>query len=176
MAAKPKMITCTCGNTELERISVRLPLNNNPRGESLALVALRCAGNGCGRVTFRPEEAAKIEEAIQNPAEPIVAAPIDNAQSGQNAQNGHSSQNGNNPQNHIPRTIAALFERVYKERLVYKVIAERDPNCPHLFEALKSNPQVCAGITDAFGRVYERIDANEDLLTALQTLPSVAAE
>ena len=170
MAAKPKMITCTCGNTELERISVRLPLSNNPRGESLALVALRCAGNGCGRVTFRPDESAKVEEGVEKPAEQIAAVPD------QNTQNGLNTQNGHNPQNHIPRTIAALFERVYKERLVYKVIAERDPNCPHLFEALKSNPQVCAGITDAFGRVYERIDANEDLLTALQTLPSVAAE
>jgi hypothetical protein len=154
MAAKPKMLTCTCGNTELDRISVRVQLSNDPKGESLALMALRCGGNGCGRVTFRPDETAKTEIQLEKPAEP-VAAPA---------------------QNQTPKTIAALFERVYKERLVYKVIAERDPNCPHLVEALKSNPQVCAGITSAFGQVYQRIDANEDLLVALQTLPSIPAE
>jgi hypothetical protein len=73
------------------------------------------------------------------------------------------------------RNIAALFERVYKERLVYKAIAERDPNCPQLFEALKNNAQVCAGINTAFGQVYQRLEAKEDLLAALEALPSMAA-
>ena len=75
-----------------------------------------------------------------------------------------------------PKGVAALFERVYTERLVYKAIAERDPNCPNLFDALKKNDQICSGITAAFGHVYQRLDANEDLLTALKSLPTLAGQ
>lgn len=165
MAQKPKMLTCTCGNTELDRISVRLPLTNGRQGESLALVALRCGGSGCGRVTFRPDENANAETQPEKPAEKTP----EKAQERPIPTNGHVSANGNGPRN-----IAELFERVYKERLVYKAIAERDPNCPQLFEALKNNPQVCAGINSAFGQVYQRLEAKEDLFAALQTLPSMA--
>jgi len=163
MAQKPKMLTCTCGNTELDKLSVRLTLSDSVDGKSLPLVALICGGSGCGRVTFRPDEAAKTEEepAKIKQDEPRTSARPDLA----------ASTNG-----HGPKRIAALFERIYKERLVYKAIAERDPNCPKLFEALQDNPQVCAGITHAFGQIYQRIDANEDLLAALQTLPSMASQ
>ena len=51
-----KMLTCTCGNTELEKIGVRLHLSQNGNGKSLPLVALMCRGSGCGRVTFRPDD------------------------------------------------------------------------------------------------------------------------
>lgn len=161
MAQKPKMLTCTCGNTELDRINVRLPLTKDPQGESLALIALRCGGSGCGRVTFRPDENARVEAQPETTPAKIEERTV--------RPNGHASTNGNGQ-----RSIAALFERVYKERLVYKAIAERDPNCPQLFEALKNNPQVCAGINSAFGQVYQRLEAKEDLLSALQTLPSIA--
>lgn len=161
MAQKPKMLTCTCGNTELNRISVRLPLAKGAAGESLALTALMCAGSGCGRVTFRPDENAHSEAQPEKTPEKTAERAL--------------STNGRGHANGHPRNIAALFERVYKERLVYKAIAERDPNCPQLFEALKNNPQVCAGINTAFGQVYQRLEAKEDLLAALQTLPSMAA-
>jgi len=163
MAQKPKMLTCTCGNTELNRISVRLPLTKGAPGATLALVALMCAGSGCGRVTFRPDENATQETQPEKAPEKIAErTPASNG-------NGHGHVHGQQ------RNIAVLFERVYKERLVYKAIAERDPNCPQLFEALKNNPQVCAGINTAFGQVYQRLEAKEDLLAALQGLPSMAA-
>lgn len=160
MPQKPKMLTCTCGSTELDKVSVRVPLNNSADGKSLPLFALLCGGSGCGRVTFRPDETAKTEaepakiKEDETPTNPPVVA----------------STNG-----HGPQSIAALFERVYTERLVYKAIAERDPNCPKLFEALKGNPQICAGIKNAFVQINRRIDANEDLLAVLQTLPSMAS-
>src|SRR5215469_1134124 len=159
--AKPKMLTCTCGNTELNRISVRLPLTKGAPGATLALVALMCAGSGCGRVTFRPDENANQETQPEKAPEKTVEKAL--------------STNGHGPVNGHQRNIAALFERVYKERLVYKAIAERDPNCAQLFEALKNNAQVCAGINTAFGQVYQRLEAKEDLLAALQGLPSMAA-
>ena len=161
MAQKPKMLTCTCGNTELNRINVRLPLAKGATGESLALIAFMCAGSGCGRVTFRPDENAALEPQPEKAPEKTAERTLPT--------NGHGPVNGHQ------RNIAALFERVYKERLVYKAIAERDPNCPQLFEALKNNPQVCAGINTAFGQVYQRLEAKEDLLAALQTLPSMTA-
>ena len=43
-----KMLTCTCGNTELEKIGVRVHLSQNGNGKSLPLVALMCRGSGCG--------------------------------------------------------------------------------------------------------------------------------
>ena len=101
-----------------------------------------CAGSGCGRVTFRPDENASQEVQPEKPPEKTAEKAY--------STNGHAPVNGHQ------RNIAALFERVYKERLVYKAIAERDPNCPQLFEALKNN-----------------LEAKEDLLAALQTLPSM---
>jgi hypothetical protein len=77
------------------------------------------------------------------------------------------------PEPHGPKRIANLFERVYTERLVYKAIAERDPNCTQLFAALKVNPEICASIAEAFANVNQQLDANEDLLSVLESLPSL---
>jgi hypothetical protein len=63
---------------------------------------------------------------------------------------------------------------VYTERLVYKAIAERDPNCSQLCEALKINPEIRASIAETFANVNQRLDANEDLLAVLESLPSLS--
>src|SRR5689334_5923074 len=141
-----KSLTCTCGNTELEKIPVRLQIIPNGNGsKALPLVALMCRGSGCGRVTFRPDESAK---------EPEQEAPARPAQT--------SSQR-----------IAALFERVYTERLVYKAIAERDPACAQLFDALKTNPEIRASIAETFSKVEERLASGEELVLILEGLPSI---
>ena len=221
MPLKPKMLSCTCGNTDLERIAVRLHMTSDD-GKSLALVALLCRGDGCGRVTFRPQETAKADTdlaAIKHSGDHQIreaahvgegarliegARLVESAKFVEGARLVESAKlvegpkldqsyksdegarlverpkrldisNGNGAKPEAAsKGIAALFERVYTERLVYKAIAERDPNCPKLFQALRQNEQVCSGITQAFGQVYQRIEANEDLLTALQSLPSIA--
>lgn len=143
-----KSLTCTCGNTELEKIPVRLQMLPNGNGsKALPLVALMCRGSGCGRVTFRPDESAK-EATEEAPAKPEQT----------------SSQR-----------IAALFERVYTERLVYKAIAERDPACAQLFEALKTNPEIRGSITETFAKVDERLLVGEELVIVLEGLPSIKA-
>jgi hypothetical protein len=144
-----KMLTCTCGNTELEKVGVRLHMGQNGNGKSLPLVALVCRGSGCGRVTFRPDENAGSEEPHTLP----VTASV--------------------PPGDASKRITALFERVYTERLVYKAIAERDPACHQLFEALKTNPEIRASIVDTFSRVQERLAAGEELAAVLETLPSI---
>lgn len=206
MASKNKMITCTCGNTDLEKISISLQSTEN--GKTLALFALICRGDGCGRVTFRPQETPKSESA--QPGKPVnghfaesarviegaklvesvrsVAGPkieegtrlIESPRLVESArlietQKETDSPAKENGRNGGPKSVAELFERVYTERLVYKAIAERDPSCPDLFEALRKNDQICSGISAAFGQVYKRLEANEDLLTALQSLPSLSA-
>ena len=141
-----KSLTCTCGNTELEKIPVRLQMvPNGNGGKALSLVALMCRGSGCGRVTFRPDESTK-EAPEEAPAKPPET----------------SSQR-----------IAALFERVYTERLVYKAIAERDPACAQLFDALKTNPEIRASITETFAQVDERLSAGDELVLVLEGLPSI---
>jgi len=206
MSQKNRMITCTCGNTDLEKIGVRLQLTGED-GKTLSLFALLCRGDGCGRVTFRPQESPKPESNLASkPAnghftesarviegarlvegaklvEPASVAEgarlVDSAKFVEGARLIESpkkieTRDRDLRQNAGPKGVAALFERVYTERLVYKAIAERDPNCPNLFDALKRNDQICSGITSAFGRVYERLEANEDLLAVLQSLPSLA--
>ena len=141
-----KMLTCTCGNTELEKIPVRLQMLPNGNGsKALPLVALMCRGSGCGRVTFRPDEASK---------EAVEEAPV-------------------KPPPTASQRIATLFERVYTERLVYKAIAERDPACSQLFEALKTNPEIRASITETFASVEERLAGGEELVAVLEGLPSI---
>lgn len=206
MSQKNRMITCTCGNTDLEKIGVRLQLTGED-GKTLSLFALLCRGDGCGRVTFRPQESPKSENnLVSKPAnghftesarviegarlvegaklvEP--ASVVDGARLVDSAKFVEGASLIETPEktetttkdlrkNEGPKGVAALFERVYTERLVYKAIAERDPNCPNLFDALRKNDQICSGITTAFGRVYERLEANEDLLDVLQSLPSLA--
>jgi hypothetical protein len=145
-----KSLTCTCGNTQLEKIPVRLQMIPNGNGsKALSLVALMCRGDGCGRVTFRPDESTKEvseETAAEIPAKPPLTA---------------------------GQRIAALFERVYTERLVYKAIAERDPACAQLFEALKTNPEIRASIAETFANVDQRLAAGEELVTVLEGLPSI---
>lgn len=157
-----KMLTCTCGNTELEKIGVRLHLSQNGNGKSLPLVALMCRGSGCGRVTFRPDDngvALMVQEEPHSESRP-ESLPEPHPES--------------RPEPHGPKRIAALFERVYTERLVYKAIAERDPNCSQLCEALKINPEIRASIAETFANVNQRLDANEDLLAVLESLPSLS--
>jgi len=212
MTHKTKMVTCTCGNTDLEKIGVRLQLTGED-GRTLSLFALICRGDGCGRVTFRPQEAPKSESAqgskpvnghFTESARVIEGARLvessrfeegarlvesqkmeegarftDSAKFVEGARLVETPKKTEVAAREISdngglKGVAALFERVYTERLVYKAIAERDPNCPSLFDALKKNEQICSGITAAFGQVYQRLDANEDLLTALQSLPSLA--
>lgn len=212
MTNKSKMATCTCGNTDLEKIGVRLQLTGED-GRTLSLFALICRGDGCGRVTFRPQEAQKSESAqaskpvnghftesarviegarlvessrfeegarlVESPKMEEGARFTDSAKIVEGARLIETPKKTEVPatetsNNFGPKRVAALFERVYTERLVYKAIAERDPNCPSLFDALKKNEQICSGITAAFGEVYKRIDGSEDLLTALQSLPSLA--
>ena len=60
MPQKNKMLTCTCGNTDLEKIGVRLELTGE-NARTLSLFALMCRGDGCGRVTFRPQETLKTD-------------------------------------------------------------------------------------------------------------------
>lgn len=143
-----KSLTCTCGNTQLEKIPVRLQMIPNGNGsKALQLVALMCRGDGCGRVTFRPDEA------VQEPAEETPAP--------------------SKPALTANQRIAALFERVYTERLVYKAIAERDPACSQLFEALKTNPEIRASISETFANVDEKLAAGEELVIILEGLPSI---
>ncbi|HVH88775.1 MAG TPA: hypothetical protein VM912_18800 [Terriglobales bacterium] len=144
-----KMLTCTCGNTDLEKIGVRLHLAQNGNGKSLPLMALMCRGAGCGRVTFRPDENARDTSSEEVSITTAAPAPSTSAR------------------------ICALFERVYTERLVYKAIAERDPACSQLFEALKTNPDICGSIHETFVRANERIGNGEDLLVVLESLPSI---
>jgi|SRR5581483_4324548 hypothetical protein len=143
-----KSLTCTCGNTQLEKIPVRLQMIPNGNGsKALSLVALMCRGDGCGRVTFRPDESLKeAAEEVTIPAKPPLTA---------------------------NQRIAALFERVYTERLVYKAIAEREPACLQLFEALKMNPEIRASITETFANVDEKLAAGEELVVVLEGLPSI---
>jgi len=205
MVHKNKMITCTCGNTDLEKISVRLQSTED--GKTLSLFALICRGDGCGRVTFRPQETSKSESA--QASKPVNGNFTESAKVIEGARllkstrlvDGAKIEEGvrliesprvvegarlmeipqktdvarENGRNGGSKSVAELFERVYTERLVYKAIAERDPNCPDLFEALRKNEQICSGISAAFGQVNKRLDANEDLLTALQSLPSLSA-
>jgi hypothetical protein len=157
-----KMLTCTCGNTELEKIGVRLHLSQNGNGKSLPLVALMCRGSGCGRVTFRPDD---------NGVAVIVQ---EESESESRTETLPDARPDSRPEPHGPKRIAALFERVYTERLVYKAIAERDPNCSQLFAALKINPDIRTSIAETFANVNERLDANEDLLAVLESLPSLS--
>ena len=108
-----------------------------------------CRGDGCGRLTFRPDESMQeAPEEISTPPKPALTA---------------------------NQRIAALFERVYTERLVYKAIAERDPACSQLFEALKTNPEIRASIAETFANVDQKLASGEELVIILEGLPSIKA-
>ena len=153
-----KMLSCICGNTELEKVGVNLLRSND--AESLELLALVCRGNGCGRVTFRPAESRS-----------------DEVRSPEFRSNDMSKTKQVTP-NHDRETIQqmiAWFEQVYTERLVYKAIAERDPGCGALVEALKADRGIHERITRTFAPVYECLELNQGLMRLLQSLPSTAS-
>jgi hypothetical protein len=139
-----KMLSCICGNTELERIGVNLLTRDGVEQDSLGLVALICRGNGCGRVTFRPDD-----------------------------MNTSKTKNGNGHDREWLKQVIALFEHVYMERLVYKAIAERDAACPKLLETLKNDERIRSGVSSTFAAIYEAMNRPEDLLKLLNALPSV---
>jgi hypothetical protein len=139
-----KMLSCVCGNTELERIGVNLLRRDDIEQDSLGLVALICKGNGCGRVTFRPDD-------MNTPA----------------AKNGHGQDR------EWLKQLISLFEHVYMERFVYKAIAERDPACPTLLEALKKDKDVVSGMNSRFKAIHECINKPEEMMKLLSALPSV---
>ncbi|MGB9106645.1 MAG: hypothetical protein WCC59_17970, partial [Terriglobales bacterium] len=61
---------------------------------------------------------------------------------------------------------------IYLERLVYRTIAERSPDCRELFEFLKSDPETCADTKQTFARLYARAVQGEDLAEVLRGLPT----
>jgi hypothetical protein len=154
------MLSCICGNTDLEKVGVNLLRSND--AESLQLVALLCRGDGCGRVTFRP-----------NPG-PSAEAQPSHVPSPEFTETEMTKTKRDIPvsQRDIMKQLIALFEQVYTERLVYKVIAERDPACGTLLEALKSDEQIRQGIALTFVPIYDSIERDEDLIKLLQSLPS----
>jgi hypothetical protein len=141
-----KMLSCICGNTELERIGVNLLRRDDNEDDSLGLVALICKGNGCGRVTFRPDDMTTPQ-----------------------AKNGHGQDR------EWLKQLISLFEHVYTERLVYKAIAERDPACPTLLQALRSDKEIRSGINNTFAAIHECINRPDDLMKLLNSLPSMGA-
>lgn len=151
-----KMLSCICGNTELEKVGVNLLRSND--AESLELTALVCRGNGCGRVTFRPNDMPKTKQ------EPVQ-------------KNGDlSNRNGDAGKADVIKHVIALFEQVYTERLVYKVIAEREPGCAALVDALKADPAIRGRITRTFKPIYDAVEHHEDFLKLLESLPSTGSK
>lgn len=147
-----KMLSCICGNTDLESVGVNLLRSND--AESLELVALLCRGNGCGRVTFRPPE---VRSADTQANDMTKAKP-----------------NSNHDGDTMKRLIA-LFEQVYTERLVYKAIAERDPGCNVLVDALKADRGIRERIARTFTPIYEGLERSQDVVKLLESLPSTGS-
>ncbi|MBV9436138.1 MAG: hypothetical protein JOZ44_08800 [Acidobacteria bacterium] len=157
-----KTLSCMCGNTELEKIGVNLLRSND--SESLELVALLCRGDGCGRVTFRPGEpraptAAKLD---LNGSQPTAATDMPKAKQS-------AATNSQQPL----KEFIATFEQVYTERLVYKAIAERDPGCAALVQALKADSKIRERIARSFAPVYECVERDQDLVKLVESLPRV---
>lgn len=149
-----KMLSCICGNTELDKISVNLLRSND--AESLELVALLCRGNGCGRVTFRPLDSRPSE------VQPNAMA--------------KTKQDTTNHDREMMKRLIGLFEQVYAERLVYKAIAERDPGCSALVDALKADRGIRDGIARTFTPIYECIEQNQSFMKLLEALPSMGSK
>lgn len=149
-----KMWSCICGNTELEKVPVNLLRTNN--ADSLELVALLCRGDGCGRVTFRPNESRATD--VRSTEVPTITMPKTNQESAN-----HDSE--------AMKQLIALFEQMYTERLVYKAIAERDPGCNALAEALKADPGIREKISRTFTPIYECVELNQGIMKLLESLP-----
>jgi hypothetical protein len=58
---------------------------------------------------------------------------------------------------------------------VYKAIAERDPACPTLLQALRSDKEIRSGINNTFAAIHECINRPDDLMKLLNSLPSMGA-
>jgi hypothetical protein len=149
------MLSCICGNTQLEKVAINLQRSND--AESLELIALLCGGNGCGRVTFRPNESR--------------ATDLRSAEVLSDAMTKTKQDPANHDRDAIKQLIT-LFEQMYTERLVYKAIAERDPGCNPLVEALQADPGVRERIRRTFTPIYECVDLNKGLLKLLELLPA----
>lgn len=175
-----KMMSCVCGNTELEKVDVNLLRSNN--SEPLELIALLCRGSGCGRVTFRPMEVASTDT---QPAD-VRSAETKTAEARTTEVRSSELPPTESRSNGMPKTkpdapnynrdamkhLIALFEQVYTERLVYKVIAERDPGCSVLVEGLKADRGIRDGIMRTFMPIYQSIERNQDFMKLLESLPS----
>ena len=154
-----KMWSCICGNTELEKVPVNLLRSND--ADSLELVALLCRGDGCGRVTFRPNESRATDvRSTEVPA---------------NAMTKTKQESGNHDREAMKQLIA-LFEQMYTERLVYKAIAERDPGCNALVDALKADPGIREKISRTFTPVYECVELNQGITKLLESLPIMGSK
>jgi hypothetical protein len=164
-----KMLSCICGNTELEKVAVNLLRSND--SESLELVALLCGGSGCGRVTFRPAE-VRASESPSNGNRPHESR----ANESQSSAMTKTKQDAPHYSREMMKQFIALFEQVYTERLVYKVIAERDPGCNALLEALKADREIHGGITRTFTPIYQSVEHNQDCLKLLEALPSTGSK
>ena len=147
-----KMLSCICGKTDLEKVGVNLLRSND--AESLELVALVCRGNGCGRVTFRPPEVPSADTQANDMTK--------------------TKQSPDQDRDTMKRLIA-FFEQVYTDRLVYKAIAERDPGCNALVDALKADRGIRERITRTFTPIYEGLDRNQDIVKLLESLPSTGS-
>ena len=154
-----KMLSCICGNTELEKIGVNLLRSND--AESLELLALLCRGDGCGRVTFRPAESRSKE--------------VRSSESRVNDMS-KTKEVTSSPDRETMKQLIAWFEQVYTERLVYKAIAERDPGCGVLVEALKADAGIREKITRTFAPIYECVELNQGLAKLVELLPSAGSK
>jgi hypothetical protein len=149
-----KMWSCICGNTELEKVPVNLLRTND--ADSLELVALLCRGDGCGRVTFRPNESRTTDVRSTE----VLASAMTK-----------TSQDSTNYDHEAMKQLIALFEQMYTERLVYKAIAERDPGCNALVDALRADAGIREKISRTFTPVYECVELNQGIMKLLESLP-----
>ena len=179
-----KMLSCICGNTDLEKVEVNLLRTN--ASEAMELIALVCRGNGCGRVTFRPTEgpAAETRPSETRPAEmhpPEARIPETRSPELRSTELHNNGTTKSKPEaaDHSRETmkqLIALFEQVYTERLVYKVIAERDAGCSALVQALKADREIRDGITRTFMPIYQSVERNQDFIKLLESLPSTGSK
>jgi hypothetical protein len=87
-----------------------------------------------------------------------------------------TSQDSTNHDHEAMKQLIAVFEQMYTERMVYKAIAERDPGCNALAEALKADPGIREKISRTFTPVYECIGLNQGLMKLLESLPLMGSK
>jgi hypothetical protein len=82
-----------------------------------------------------------------------------------------TSQDSTNHDHEAMKQLIALFEQMYTERLVYKAIAERDPGCNALVDALRADAGIREKIGRTFTPVYECVELNQGIMKLLESLP-----